>query len=121
MEGDVPPVEHPLVRAHPDTGRPSIFINRQTVVGLSGLTGSGAEADALIDDLLSLAEKPDYQCRFRWSPHAVAVWDNRCTQHYAVADYFPRPRRMERVTVRGTVPIAATPSPDPQDNAGPAR
>jgi taurine dioxygenase len=109
VERDVPRVEHPVVRAHPISGRPSIFINRQTVVGLAGFDGTAAEKDRLIAELLALAERPDYQCRFRWTCGAVAIWDNRCTQHYAVADYFPAYRRMERVTVRGTRPVEARP------------
>jgi taurine dioxygenase len=98
-----PPVDHPLVRTHPDTGRLSIFINQMTAVRILGLEAE--EGENLMSSLYALAGNPELQCRVRWEPDMVAMWDNRCTQHYAVADYLPGYRRMERVTVRGDRPF----------------
>lgn len=70
---------------------------------LDGLPGD--EADALLDYLLFQARVPEYQVRFRWEPGSVAIWDNRITQHYAVSDYFPQRRVMERVTMVGDQPF----------------
>lgn len=63
------------------------------------------ESAALVAHLLDQFKVPEYQVRFRWTPNAVAIWDNRATQHYPVADYWPARRRMERVTVRGNAPF----------------
>jgi taurine dioxygenase len=98
-----PPVEHPLVRTHPETGLRSIFINQMTAVAIRGLDVE--EGKRLLSSLYALAANPDHQCRVRWEPDMVAMWDNRCTQHYATADYYPDYRRMERVTVRGDRPF----------------
>lgn len=98
-----PAVEHPLVRTHPETGRRCLFFNQQTYDGVVGLPEE--ESTRLLADLLALVAVPDVQCRVRWSPDTVVMWDNRCTQHYAVADYVPAYRRMERVTVRGDRPF----------------
>jgi taurine dioxygenase len=95
-----PPVEHPLVRTHPETGRKSVFFSPATAVRVLGVDEE--ESKQIMQRLLHLADVPEYQCRLRWTPNTVAMWDNRCAQHYAVADYFPARRRMERVTVIGT-------------------
>jgi taurine dioxygenase len=103
LEEAWPPVHHPLVRTHPETGRLSVFINQMTAVRIEGV--GDEESEHLIGSLCALAAKPEFQCRVRWEPDMVAMWDNRCTQHYAVADYLPGYRRMERVTVRGDRPF----------------
>jgi taurine dioxygenase len=103
VESSWPAVEHPIVRTHPDTGRRSVFINQMTATGVSGLESDAAER--LLAQLYALAANPEYQCRWRWQADDVAMWDNRCTQHYAVCDYLPASRLMERVTVRGTRPV----------------
>ena len=64
-----------------------------------------AESAALLAHLLDQFKVPEYQIRFRWTPNAVAIWDNRATQHYPVADYWPAQRHMERVTIMGDVPF----------------
>src|SRR3990167_2229638 len=97
-----PTVEHPVVRTHPETGRKAIYVNAaftQHTVGMDK-----AESDALLTHLYAQAAIPEYQCRFRWEKNAIAFWDNRASQHYAVSDYFPAVRRMERVTVVGDRP-----------------
>ena len=93
--------EHPAVRIHPETGRRSVYVNRQFTSHFPQLRRS--ESDALLEMLFAFSEQPHFQCRYRWSAGAVAVWDNRCTQHYVVND-FDEARRIERVTVLGDVP-----------------
>jgi len=97
-----PMPEHPVVRTHPETGRKCLYVNAaftQHIVGMDK-----AESDALLAHLYAQAAIPEYQCRFRWTPNALAFWDNRASQHYAVSDYFPALRRMERVTIIGDRP-----------------
>ncbi|MBH0120640.1 TauD/TfdA family dioxygenase [Rhodococcus sp. CX] len=103
MERIHPRISHPVVRTHPETGRKFLYVNEPFTEVLDGLPGD--EADALLDYLLFQARVPEYQVRFRWEPGSVAIWDNRITQHYAVSDYFPQRRVMERVTVVGDQPF----------------
>ena len=75
--------------------------------GSSWTTSSGSPADestALIDELSRQADTIEYQCRFRWAPHSVAFWDNRAVQHYAVSDYWPDVRVLERASIVGDRP-----------------
>lgn len=102
MRAQYPPVEHPVVRVHPATGRRMLFVNRFFTDHVVGMDGD--ESDALIDLLASEAETVEYQCRFAWSEHAVAFWDNRSTQHYASSDYWPQRRVMERASIAGERP-----------------
>lgn len=95
------PVTHPVVRTHPATGRKALFVNKTFTTRLEGLTER--ENDHLLPLLTDHVRSPDFQVRFHWSPGAVALWDNRCTQHYAVADYSGR-RRMHRVVIEGDTP-----------------
>jgi taurine dioxygenase len=97
-----PPPTHPVVRTHPETGRKALYVNRAFTVRIEGL--DKARSDELLRHLYAQAAIPEHQCRFRWSPNAIAFWDNRATQHYAVSDYWPAVRRMERVTVIGDRP-----------------
>ncbi len=97
-----PPAEHPIVRTHPETGRKGLYVNRaftQYIVDMDR-----GESDALLKHLYAQAAIPEYQCRFRWRAHSIAFWDNRASQHYAVSDYWPALRRMERVTIVGDRP-----------------
>jgi len=94
-------VEHPAVITHPETARRALYVNRSFTSHFVQLRP--AESDALLQFLLMWTERPEFQCRYRWSPGAVAVWDNRCTQHYAAGDYVGY-RRIERVTVVGDDP-----------------
>jgi taurine dioxygenase len=98
---------HPVVRTHPDTGRRSLFVNRTFTSHIIELRRS--ESDALLQYLYSWSERPDFQCRYRWDVGTIGIWDNRCTQHYAVADYRDERRVIERVTVIGDVPEGGTP------------
>lgn len=98
--------EHPAVRTHPETGRRSLYVNRQFTSHFPQLRRS--ESDALLSLLCTFSEQPHFQCRYRWSAGTVAIWDNRCTQHYVVND-FDEARRIERVTVLGDVPQGDAP------------
>ena len=93
--------EHPAVRVHPVTGRRSLYVNRQFTSFFPQLERS--ESDALLTFLVGFSEQPRFQCRYRWTAGAVAIWDNRCTQHFVVND-FDGPRRIQRVTVLGDLP-----------------
>jgi taurine dioxygenase len=98
-----PPVDHPIVRTHPQTGRKSIYSSINTATHVPGLPA--AESDALLDFLYRLSDKPEHQCRLKWTPDTVAIWDNRNTRHYATADYYPQHRIMERAIVAGDEPV----------------
>jgi taurine dioxygenase len=101
-----PAQEHPVVRIHPETGRRTLFVNAiftRRIVGLDE-----AESDALLLRLHREVSRPEHQCRFRWTPGAVAFWDNRATQHYASSDYWPQPRVMDRISVAGDRPFGPT-------------
>jgi taurine dioxygenase len=101
LHDQYPPVSHPVVRTHPVTGRKAIFVNRIFTVRINELPER--ESDMLLAFLYDHVGSPDFQVRFTWSPGAVAVWDNRCTQHYAVLDYSSL-RVMHRVVIDGDQP-----------------
>ncbi|MBX3661074.1 MAG: TauD/TfdA family dioxygenase [Burkholderiales bacterium] len=100
----VPPVEHPLVRVHPATGRPALFVAKDVVSHIVGMPE--AESRALIDELEAFATRPDRIYSHKWRPGDLVVWDNRCTLHRATP-YDPQYRRtLYRTQVRGEAPIA---------------
>jgi len=105
-----PPVLHPVVRVHPESGKKVLFVNPQFTVGINGMEEQ--ESCALLDLLFRRALVPEYQFRHHWTPHTIAMWDNRSTQHYAVHDYYPQRRYMERVTIKGG-PVTGVPKADP--------
>jgi len=88
---------HPVAPKHPVTGKRLLFVNRSFTQHIKGMLK--AESDRLLEYLFAHIETPNNQVRFRWTKGAVAMWDNRCTQHFAVADYLPAYRRMHRVIV----------------------
>jgi taurine dioxygenase len=102
MQKKWPPVDHPVVRTHPRTGRKALFVNGNSTTRLLGLTER--ENDVLLAFLIDHVRSPEFQCRFRWEPGSVAFWDNRSTQHFAVPDYAER-RVMHRVTIAGDLPV----------------
>jgi len=105
-----PPVRHPVVRVHPVSGRKALFVNPQFTIAIDGM--EERESRALLDTLFHQALVPEYQFRHHWQPHTIAMWDNRSAQHYAVHDYYPQRRTMERVTIRGG-PVAGVERADP--------
>jgi len=98
---DFPPVRHPVVRSHPETGEKILYVNYTFTSRIVGV--SEEESDSLLRLLFDRIKVPEYQVRFRWTPNAIGIWDNRSTQHYAVGDYWPEYRLLERVTVSGDV------------------
>ena len=102
MQQAWPPVHHPVVRTHPETGRRSLFVNGNFTTRIDGL--SEIESDALLSMLFAHVADPSFQCRHRWTNGAVTMWDNRCVQHFAVPDYTSR-RVMHRLPVAGDAPV----------------
>lgn len=99
------PIHHPIVRVHPETGNPSLFVNPLFTDKIDGLRRR--ESDALLDLLHEAATVPEQLCRWRWAAGDVAFWDNRCTMHYALLDFGAARRRMVRVALEGDRPMAA--------------
>jgi taurine dioxygenase len=109
LHAQFPDAEHPVVRTHPETGEKVLFVNAFTThftnfhnadnvrVG-QDYTHGGSD---LLRYLISQAQIPEYQVRWRWKPNSMAMWDNRSTQHYAVMDYPPCHRKMERAGIVG--------------------
>ena len=104
-----PDAEHPVVRTHPETGEKALFVNAFTTHFVNyhtpervrfgfDYTPGGSE---LLNYLIRQAFVPEYQVRWRWTNNSFAIWDNRNTQHYAVQDYFPGVRKMERAGIIG--------------------
>ena len=112
MKAQYPDAEHPVVRTHPDTGEKVLFVNGFTTHFVNFHTKDKVRygndfnrgASDLLQYLISQAFIPEYQVRWRWKPYSVAIWDNRATQHYAVMDYPPCHRKMERAGIVGTKP-----------------
>ncbi|MGH8011711.1 MAG: TauD/TfdA dioxygenase family protein [Candidatus Binataceae bacterium] len=101
--GELPRAEHPVIRTHPETGRQALFVNRLFTTRVVQL--SKRESDAILQMLFHHVENPEFQCRFHWEPDSVAFWDNRCTQHLALWDYYPHQRYGHRVTIAGDKPF----------------
>jgi taurine dioxygenase len=98
-----PPRAHPVVRTHPATGRPALFVNPHFTTGFDGMTEE--ESRPLLDALYEIATRPENVYRHRWRPGDVVMWDNSCAMHYAVMDYTEdMPRLLHRTTAGGDVP-----------------
>jgi len=97
---------HPVVRVHPETGRKSLFVNEHFTRRLVELSAS--ESDTLLRYLTRWAANPRFTIRYQWTEGTIAMWDNRCTQHY-VLDDFSEERVIQRVTIMGDQPDAAQP------------
>ena len=93
-----PPVAHPLIRRHPVSGRKSLYLSEVFTTHIEGLPTF--ESEGLLGFLVRHACKPEYQYRFRWEVDSIAMWDNRASMHYAVADYWPAHRLMHRLVLR---------------------
>jgi len=98
-----PPVVHPVVRKHPETGLKLLFVNSLFTTHIQEL--SREESDSLLAFLYAHMVTDEFTVRFRWEPNSIAIWDNRSTQHKPVNDYFPAHRRMERITIDGDQPF----------------
>lgn len=98
-------IAHPVVRLHPESGRKALFVNAIYTTRFEDM--SEAESRPLLDFLFEHVQRPEFACRFRWAEGSLAVWDNRCTVHYAVNDYDGSRRLMHRTTVAGERPMAA--------------
>jgi taurine dioxygenase len=108
-----PDAEHPVMRTHPETGEKVLFVNGFTTHFTNFHTPANVRhgidfspgSSNLLNYLISRASIPDYQVRWRWTNNSFAIWDNRCTQHYAVQDYYPAVRKMERAAIVGDKPF----------------
>ena len=99
--GTHPEAVHPVVTTHPLTGRRALYVNSMFLLGLHP-----NESEALLKMLFDhVAHGVDFQVRLRWEPNTLAIWDNRCTQHHAVWDYYPEPRRGHRITTKSERPV----------------
>jgi alpha-ketoglutarate-dependent taurine dioxygenase len=96
------PVEHPVVRVHPETGKEVLFVNPGFTSHIVQLTR--AESAALLSYLYAHSIKDQFVVRYHWSEGDVGFWDNRQTQHSVVGDFGDQPRVIQRVTLRGTEP-----------------
>jgi taurine dioxygenase len=113
LKAQYPDAEHPVVRTHPETGDKALFVNAFTTHFTNYHTpqnvrfGQDANPGAalLLNYLISQAYIPEYQVRFRFRRNSVAIWDNRCTQHYAVQDFWPAVRNLERAGIVGDRPF----------------
>ena len=100
-----PPLAHPVVRAHPQTGRKALYVNALFTTHIEAL--SPLESARILDFLYRHIVTEEYTVRLAWQPNTIAIWDNRSTQHKPVNDFFPQHRRMHRVTIKGDRPAAA--------------
>ena len=91
-------VEHPIARTHPVTGRNALYINPTFTNSIRGIAPTDS-AKLLARLYAKMYSTPEHTCRFKWQDGSVAMWDNRSCQHYAVADFWPHERLMERVTL----------------------
>lgn len=101
----VPPVTHPIVRTHPDSGRKALYVNPGFTAGIVGMTED--EGRAILDFMFAHATRPEFIYRHQWQPRDLVFWDNRCLMHRAVADYdMAEPRHMHRATIQGDAPFS---------------
>lgn len=99
---DNPPVTHPVMRTHPKSGRPCLFVNSLFTTRILGLEET--ESDELLAALFAHIERDEHQYRFQWAVDSIAFWDNRATQHCPINDWWPAERRHERITIKGDRP-----------------
>lgn len=96
---------HPVIARHPESGKKLIYVNTDFTSKINEL--SPKESDAILKFLVDHCNKPEWTCRFRWRNHSIAFWDNRCTHHKAIWDYWPNIRSGYRVQVEGSAPPVA--------------
>lgn len=96
---------HPVITRHPVTGKRVIYVNTDFTSHINEV--SPQESKAILEYLYDHCRREEWSCRFRWRAHSIAFWDNRCTQHKAIWDYWPNVRSGFRVQVEGTAaPVA---------------
>ena len=100
---EYPSAIHPIIRTHPETGKKAIYVNKFFTTHIEGLADQ--ESKLILDYLFSHIEKTEFQIRYKWNKNDMAFWDNRCTIHKALWDYFPNERKGRRVTINGSVPF----------------
>ncbi len=102
-DGGYPKSQHPVIVTHPESGKKLLYVNPGFTTRIVGLGRS--ESSAVLDMLYRLIDStPRLYCRVNWEPNTLAFWDNRCTQHHAVWDYWPNSRYGERVSIVGDRP-----------------
>ncbi len=99
LKSQYPPVTHPGVRIHPDTGDKVLFVNSVFTSHIVELEKE--ESDRLLAQLNSQFTRPEYQVRFKWRKGSLAFWDNRSIQHYGVWDFGEATRELKRVIIKG--------------------
>jgi taurine dioxygenase len=99
---EYPSAIHPIIRTHPETEKKAIYVNKFFTTRIEGL--SDQESKLILDYLFTHIEKTEFQIRYKWNKNDMAFWDNRCTIHKALWDYFPNERKGRRVTIKGSVP-----------------
>ncbi|EAQ96542.1 taurine dioxygenase [Congregibacter litoralis] len=97
-----PPVRHPVIQTHPETGRKAIFVNALFTTHIEGI--SPLESAEVLQFLYKHSTTPEFTCRLRWAKDTVVIWDNRSTQHKPVNDFFPALRSLHRVVSEGDSP-----------------
>ena len=102
MNKEYPSAIHPVIRTHPKTKKKAIYVNKFFTTRIEGLADQ--ESKLILDYLFSHIEKTEFQIRYKWNKNDMAFWDNRCTIHKALWDYFPNERKGRRVTIKGSVP-----------------
>jgi taurine dioxygenase len=97
-----PKAVHPVIVRHPESGRKSIYVSTSFTVRINEV--SKEESTHILRFLFEHCIRPEWSTRFRWEPHSIAFWDNRCVMHRAIADYYPHTRSGYRVQIEGTAP-----------------
>ena len=103
MNKEYPSAIHPIIRTHPETEKKAIYVNKFFTTRIEGLADQ--ESKLILDYLFTHIEKTEFQIRYKWNKNDMAFWDNRCTIHKALWDYFPNERKGRRVTINGSVPF----------------
>ncbi|MDB5967029.1 MAG: taurine dioxygenase [Polaromonas sp.] len=96
---------HPVITRHPETGRKVIYVNTDFTSHINEV--SRAESRAILEFLYEHCGRAEWSCRFRWREHSISFWDNRCTHHKAIWDYWPNVRSGFRVQIEGSAPPIA--------------
>jgi len=102
MNKEYPSAIHPIIRTHPETEKKAIYVNKFFTTRIEGLADQ--ESKLILDYLFTHIEKTEFQIRYKWNKNDMAFWDNRCTIHKALWDYFPNERKGRRITIKGSVP-----------------